>query len=449
MAIIFVQEWTGSPDTAANATSKTATGAATTAGNTLLLRLMVRVEDIQEAYDVAIADDGGNTWELVASLGTAPEDSDQVYLYRANNANAVTSVTASWTRAGGSYSNVAMMRLVEFSGVGDVVDVGSSLATGGVPNPPGPIAATAAGQLVFGVAGVRSTTGTWTSSGLDVTPTDLDTYRGQQVSLYGAYALTADADDVGISWGGHTPTIFMLNAVFEESSGSPDPIAVSVGSDQSVYVGQAAAVTAVATGGASALQYAWTRVSGPTGSFLNANQASTTFNPTGGAGTYVLRCVVTDGVSTPAQDDLILTVSAAPDYVTFGVGVTAPSWAVVGGTLYDVLRDTSNSTLATSPDDPVEAAIEGPVLMGVDRPAGAPFRAHFDVRAIEATTSSWVAELWNAGKTTMYSTTSGSSLGASFQTVSATFPAADLETITTAQWTTSGLWVVLKFSAAG
>lgn len=65
----------------------------------------------------------------------------------------------------------------------------------------------------------------------------------------------------------------------------PDPLTVSVGGDQAVYVGQTATVTATADGGSEAYTYAWTRVSGPAGSFLNAGQASTVFTPSGGAGT--------------------------------------------------------------------------------------------------------------------------------------------------------------------
>lgn len=109
----------------------------------------------------------------------------------------------------------------------------------------------------------------------------------------------------------------------------PGPLLVDAGADQSIYVGQTASVSASASGGTAPYSYAWSKVSGPTGSFLNANQAATTFDPSGGAGTYVLRCTVTDAASAVAQDDLTLNVSES--------GATYPGmvYRKVGGVLVE------------------------------------------------------------------------------------------------------------------
>src|SRR3546814_17446755 len=112
-----------------------------------------------------------------------------------------------------------------------------------------------------------------------------DIFQGQSMSHAFAYAYATAADDVAIGWnqtGGSATGSIVANALFEEGAAGPDPLSVSVGADQAVYVGQTATVTATADGGSEAYTYAWTRVSGPTGSFLNAGQASTVFTPSGG-----------------------------------------------------------------------------------------------------------------------------------------------------------------------
>ncbi len=56
--------------------------------------------------------------------------------------------------------------------------------------------------------------------------------------------------------------------------------------------------------------YVWEKISGPTGSFSNANIANPIFNATGGAGTYVLQLTVRDNNNIPASATMSLTVEA-------------------------------------------------------------------------------------------------------------------------------------------
>src|SRR3546814_7315500 len=70
-----------------------------------------------------------------------------------------------------------------------------------------------------------------------------DIFQGQSMSHAFAYAYATAADDVAIGWnqtGGSATGSIVANALFEEGAAGPDPLSVSVGADQAVYVGQTA-----------------------------------------------------------------------------------------------------------------------------------------------------------------------------------------------------------------
>lgn len=90
------------------------------------------------------------------------------------------------------------------------------------------------------------------------------------------------------------------------------PISVDVGNDQATLVGQAVELVAATSGGSGSPSYTWTVQSGPNTSssqFSAPSAASTNFTPTA-AGTYIVRCTVSD-TSGSDSDDLIVTVSSA------------------------------------------------------------------------------------------------------------------------------------------
>src|SRR5699024_3534734 len=276
----------------------------------------------------------------------------------------------------------------------------------------------------------------------------LTTFRSGGKQVVSAWALAADTADAGPTWavtsGTTNSAIALVTATFKAGDGTgPGPLSVDAGADQSIYVGQTANVSASASGGTAPYSYAWTVVSG-SGSFLNSNQASTTFTPTGSAGVRVLRCIVTDANSTVAQDDLTLTVTQAPSMVGVAEVNDATGWTAIGGTVKDVLNDTSDSTGITSMDNPVEQVLDvivDPVTIQEGQHFAARFRAR---RGISATTATVTGYLYTG--TTMHSTVTARPIPGTLGDVDLTFPADEIENITAQQWT-DGVRVVATVTA--
>ena len=94
------------------------------------------------------------------------------------------------------------------------------------------------------------------------------------------------------------------------------PPAVSAGPDQTIILPNVAILNGSATDDGlpnppGALTYTWTKVGGPsTVTFDNANAPATTAS-FGAPGTYTLKLVANDGISS-ANDNLVVTVQAAP-----------------------------------------------------------------------------------------------------------------------------------------
>lgn len=429
MVATLVQEWLNVPVNPTPGFTQSIAPAgentATTAGNTLLLRVMVR-DSTHPA--VTITDNSGtNTWTLVESIS---EESVHGHLFVCQGAAAVSEVTATWTAAEGQRG---VLKLSEWSGVGDLVDSVAEIITpdGGEP---AALTPTAADQLVIGAGFMPNTNRTWAISSTNVTTTDLETWSSQQINIFGAYGITTNTSDVAIGWdrtGGSGVLYGVINAIFEEGEAGPTPLSVNAGADQSVYVGQTANVSASAAGGTEPYSYAWTVVSG-SGSFLNSNQANTTFTPSGGAGVRVLRCIVTDANSTVAQDDITVTVSQAPEFVTVASVNDATGWTPTGGTVVQVLSDTSDNTLITSIDNPTEQVLDvntQPIPINTGQHLVARVRAR---RGGSATTGTVTGHLYVG--TTLHATVEGRPVPGSMGDVDITFPASDIQNITPTEW---------------
>src|SRR5699024_6228589 len=182
-----------------------------------------------------------------------------------------------------------LLGVVEFGGVESSSPM-SDVDTG-VPIAPATLQVTttpaAAGDLGFGVGGLGLTNRVHELVE-GSTYNALTTFRSGGKQVVSAWALAADTADAGPTWeipsGTNNSAIALVTATFKAGDGTgPGPLSVDAGADQSIYVGQTASVSASASGGTAPYSYAWTVVSG-NGSFLNSNQASTTFTPTGSAG---------------------------------------------------------------------------------------------------------------------------------------------------------------------
>lgn len=224
--------------------------------------------------------------------------------------------------------------------------------------------------------------------------------------------------------------------------GTTTALTVDVGADQSVYTGIPIAVSATAAGGSGSNAYTWTKVNGPAGTFTAPAAASTIFTPSV-AGTYTLRCIVTSGAET-VQDDLVVTVADAPTLTPFGSIASSTGWTPTGGTVLAVLSDTSDSTVVTSSNNPTNVLLDGTFGPMTPPVTGQNFVVRARARKVSATTGTVTGRLYVA--TTLKSTVTVN-LPDALSDVDISFPASDLTTITTAQWTT-GVRVTLSVTAA-
>ena len=424
----FVQDW-GAPLNGGGGTATNRTGPLTTPGNDLFFWVATRLSAIDPDSVVVTDDSGTNVW---TQIGWQDIGSANLYLFHCSAAAAIVSVTASFFDGVGAPMAVdaAIGMLQEHSNIGVLVDV----QTGTVPDVGGflpDVVPTAAGQTVVGAMSTGSTSRSFAVAGADITPSAQSGFQGNQLTLYTAHGTTNDTTPCGIGWNltaGTNTTIGMINAVFEEGSGAPDPLTVSVGPDQSIYIGQNAGVGALPAGGSGDYTYAWTRVAGPAGTFQNPNQASTTFTPSGGAGVYVLRCLVGDGVTT-AQDDLELTVSAAPsNIVTIATVNNSTGWEATGGSVQQVLSDTSDTTLITSADSSVDQVLDV-TLNPISLNPGVPFVVmHRSRRTLDAATATLSCELYDGS--TLLATRAPASINTSTQDYTFVFPASEFPGVT-------------------
>lgn len=422
MAIVLDQEWSiGSQD---------ASGTATTSGACII----VAVTTSDETSDVTVSDNGGNTYTL-ATVTKTVSNWTNLHLFYCLNANATSYVDPTETGSGAMHVGVW-----SFTGV-DSLDVADSEMVEEDDPIVYPLTATEAGSLAFSLV-TFGTTNRYIQNDAAGWSAFIER-RSSGLATIGSYNLNAGPGSVGPSWSytsGSTTTPVVGGLVMTPGEGGgPSALEVDAGADQSIYVGQSASVSASASGGTSPYTYAWTVISG-SGSFLNANQASTTFTPTGGAGTRTLRCIVTDANSTVAQDDLTVTASQAPEFVTIASVNDSTGWTPTGGTVQQVLSDTSDSTLVTSIENPTAQVLDvvmGPAVVG----EGQNWTQRVRMRRSSSASSGTATGYLYTGST-LISTVPGRPIPGSLGDVDFTFPNADVATITTQQWTDGVRFVV-------
>lgn len=207
-------------------------------------------------------------------------------------------------------------------------------------------------------------------------------------------------------------------------------VAVNVGVDQSIVTGQVANLAATATGGSGTKTYAWTIVSGGTGTFGSASAASTTFTPSA-TGAFTLRCTVTD-TSGSASDDVVVNVTS-PNVVAAYASITSSTgWTATGGTVQAVLADALDSTYITSSDAPAGLLLDG-VLQPMAGPGtGQDVTLTVRAQSLAASSASLVGRLYDG--TALVATTASVPVTSTLGDVALTFPAAQVAAMPAATW---------------
>lgn len=294
-------------------------------------------------------------------------------------------------------------------------------------NPATPMTAVEAGNLA---AGARA-----------------NTVRSGEILYYWPLSGTSSPEPASV--GGISLNVTGSVQTTDPDAFSSAPLSVNAGADQAIYTGQVANISATASGGSGTKTYAWTKTSGPSGTFGSTSAATTTFTPAA-AGTFNLRCTVTDA-SGSATDDMQIVVTSPTASATVDSVTTDTSWTKepTGSTSTSILADADGATYLTSTANPVNQVLTV-VLQPITQPAaGVDLVVTLTADALDAGSATLDAYLYEGA--TLRSTvlnlpvpagTTGSPVTGA---VTVTFPAADVASVTS--WT-SGLTVSLEVTAA-
>lgn len=377
-----------------------------------------------------VSDDLSGTWEL---LGQAPSGGSTVTaILMRRNAAGIGSVSI--TATAGTYDQVSAI-VREFNGASPgAVTVDSAQHESALVWPPVEVAAPA-GALVLG------------SLSLGVTNRDVDLVEGstygeavetKSTQLYHitAHRILTGAATTGPAWhvtGGSTPNAASASAVtiaIAAEEGGAQPLIVSVGVDKTAQLDEGVPVVAAVSGGQGARSFDWSIQSGPAGGgdISDPSAASTTFVGSI-AGTYVLRCTVTDSTGT-VSDDLTVTVLRNLTVLPVAAINSSTGWTATGGAVLAVLSDSDDGTYITSGENPTNQILDVrlPALAVPDQPLVLRLRA----RALNAASATVVGRLYSGG--TLRATSDAAAISGTFGQVDVTFPLAALTGITSADW---------------
>jgi hypothetical protein len=249
--------------------------------------------------------------------------------------------------------------------------------------------------------------------------------------------------------GDFTPT-FHSNAGTESKVGITfainngiSPLAVSAGADQSIYIGTVANLTGSYTGGDhTSITYAWTQVSGPTGTFSSTNTAPTSFTPSD-IGVCVLRLSATQTGATVTAD-VTVAVNAAPTTVNAVAVNSSTGWTPIGGTVLAVLADNDNATYLITDVGPVNTLLDLQ-LGALNAPnAGQDFLVNVICDKVSATTGTLVCRLYEGIALRSTVTVNVPDTSSMVQVV---FPSSEISAISVGSWVT-GLKLTLSATAS-
>jgi hypothetical protein len=222
-----------------------------------------------------------------------------------------------------------------------------------------------------------------------------------------------------------------INYFVDIVAAAPAVATIDVGADQDTFIGVPVVCTAEAEGNGT-LTYTWSKTSGPFGSFANAGFASTTWNPAGGDGTYVLRCTVVDDYSESYDEFTVVVTDPNKHSVPIGL-IVDTGWTYVsthpGDEVLD-LGDDDGGTYALSSTNPTGLQLR----LGMDEMdepgAGIDLRLQITADYIDGTSGSIDATLYDGVTLVSTAETAVLELGDEEGDVSAmvevTFAAADL-----------------------
>jgi len=276
------------------------------------------------------------------------------------------------------------------------------------------------------------------ASGLSNPP--LTAPNNTNISGAGGQASFTESSSLARTETGFGQTNYWVDATVTDAN--PSGLNVSAGANQNILVGQNASLIGSATGGSGTKTYAWTKTSGPSGSFGAATSAATTFTPSGGAGTYVLRLTVTDSSGT-AYAEMTLTVGAA-GLTANPASAISTGWTVIGSSAVVALSDTDDGTYlqATGPSslllDITFGAIQAPA-------GGQDWTCRVWCQKLTATSGTIVGRLYNG--TTLISTAPSVTIPNTLGPIDCVFPSADIASMPANTWLT-GPRVTFTVSAA-
>jgi len=404
-----------------------------------------------DPLSVTVSDNLGGAWTQATDSDGQPilvggGTSTRFAIFGRLDAGGVTVVTVN--TSGSSLSAfVAEFSGGPTSGVPTWVAIGGTTANG-LTYPPMTVQAPA-NSLVIGGAMLGVTNRTVAADATYTLLPDGD-YKTTGKHLVGVYRIVGDAPEAtGPTWTVASSNS-SLNTITAALVGgeAPTPLAVDVGTDQAVGAEDGLPLTATVSGGAGARTYAWTIRSGPEGDaqFVDAIGQSTTFDPSGNPGVYVLRCTVTDSTGT-AYDELTVTVLRTLAYQPFAALTDTTGWTVTGAaTAAAALSDSDDGSYVTSQDGPTGQVLGGtlPALAVPDQPVV----LRGQVRAPAATTGTVVGRLYTGATLRATSTEIPVTVGEdTFAQVDVTFPLSTLTAITEAAWQ-SGVRATLAFTAS-
>lgn len=430
MAITFVKSWvptSGSPNS-----THTLSGPATEQGSTLIA--VVKCRDNTSTVPV-ITDAAGNAWTHAQTFRDASQSTVH-HIFYALNAEPITQITYTIYATDGINVPVAShgATLAEFKGVlgfhnaqsGTQVDVQT-----GQTRPAPTVTGTPAGALVFATASAGVTNRALTPG---VGYTELPLSSHSNMRLWRAWQVVAAGGSVAPEWTlttGAATSFGLITATFTADPNEGGPLTVNVGADQTISASTSLSVAAAASGGSGARTFAWTIQSGPPGDaqLLSTSAASTTFDPSGTPGVYVLRCTVTDA-SGSAHDEVTVTALRTLTFLPIADVLDSTGWTANGGTVKDVLSDNDDDTGITSGENPTNLVLD--VLLAPLAVPDQPLQLRLRPRVLNGGTATVVGRLYTG--TTLRATSDPVPIVDTYNQVNITFPLSALTAITATDW---------------
>lgn len=225
------------------------------------------------------------------------------------------------------------------------------------------------------------------------------------------------------------------------------PPTVDAGADQTIQDTHTATIDATVTGTTGTPVYAWSVLSGPStssGQFSTTSAVDTAFTPAGGAGTYVLQLAVTDG-SGVTTDTTTVTVTALQTSDGIAAVLLSTGWTANTGTVSDALTDDDPDTYITSSDNPTSLDLRYR-MRGIIAPTG-DYKHTLQMLGRSGGSGTVDVSLYRSDGTTLAKKITGVTAPTTAADTVVTFAAADITSVTTADWN-AGVVILVEATAS-